>query len=98
MKIDKVYWEEDNRILLKYFICINSCTFELVNEILNEIHKDFPGVQDNEIELIYRDWFTLMLQMVFYIKFSISKDGFKPENIPELMDSEKFYSYIEEPL
>ena len=92
--IHKMYDVEDDHVWFEYFITIEG-SLNYANHLLelaNEIHKDFPDVKNEDIQ-IKRSTFMVPIPRDFYLRFSVPKKDLNLKKLGRNVVSEDYVFY-----
>ena len=92
--IHKMYDVEDDHVWFEYFITIEG-SLNYANhlfELANEIHKDFPDVKNEDIQ-IKRSTFKVPIPRDFYLRFSVPKKNINLKKLGRNVVSEDYVFY-----
>lgn len=92
--IHKMYNVEDDNVWFEYFIAIEG-SLSYANHLLelaNEIHKDFPSVKNEDIQ-IKRSKFQVPIPRDFYLRFTVPQKDVNLKNLGRNVVSEDYVFY-----
>lgn len=92
--IHKMYNIEDDHVWFEYFITIEG-SLNYANHLLelaNEIHKDFPDVKNEDIQ-IKRSTFMVPIPRDFYLRFTVPKKDLNLKKLGKNVVSEDYVFY-----